>query len=349
MIPSLTRTPRAALLLAALGSVWLAMPVAACGCRAYIPREGEARVAQERALVRWDGATEDIVMALSVEGQSREAAWILPVPAQATVTLADARLFDVLEEFTRPEVRVERLRGDGAAGGAAPAGADAVTVLERQSLGPFDVSTLAATDAGALGGWLDANGYQFPDRLADALEPYVEQQWMYVAVRLTPGTADEALTGTLDPLWVTFASDRIIYPMRLSALARDPLPVFLYVLADHRVDAPAVQMVAQGPDVRFAGWIDPQTLPQDSPLAALVPRRMFLTKFAAQIYEPDTIKDDWAFPLAAADEPYRHVEVRYVVDEGLIARWLWLPGFVILVGLVLLLLLPGLQRLGARR
>ncbi|HSH81123.1 MAG TPA: DUF2330 domain-containing protein, partial [Herpetosiphonaceae bacterium] len=101
MIPSLTRTLRAALLLAALGGVWLAMPVAACGCGAYIPREGEARVAQERALVRWDGATEDIVMALSVEGRSTEAAWILPVPAEATVALADARLFDALEEFTR--------------------------------------------------------------------------------------------------------------------------------------------------------------------------------------------------------------------------------------------------------
>ena len=67
-------------------------PAAACGCGAYIPREGEARVAQERALIRWDGSTEDIVMELGVEGRSREAAWILPLPSRATVQLGDARL-----------------------------------------------------------------------------------------------------------------------------------------------------------------------------------------------------------------------------------------------------------------
>ncbi len=34
MIPGLTRTLRAALLLAVLGGFWLAMPLAACGCGA---------------------------------------------------------------------------------------------------------------------------------------------------------------------------------------------------------------------------------------------------------------------------------------------------------------------------
>ena len=48
-------------------------------------REGAARVAQGQALIRWDGHTEDIVMELGVEGNSQEAAWILPVPAQVTV------------------------------------------------------------------------------------------------------------------------------------------------------------------------------------------------------------------------------------------------------------------------
>ena len=71
-------------------------PAAACGCGVYIPGEGEARVVQERALIRGDGRTEDIVMELSVEGRSREAAWILPVPWGATVQLGAARLFDVL-------------------------------------------------------------------------------------------------------------------------------------------------------------------------------------------------------------------------------------------------------------
>jgi hypothetical protein len=115
----------------------------------YIPQEGEARVAQERALIRWDGRTEDIVMELGVEGQSKEAAWILPVPSRGTVQLGDARLFDTLHELTKPRIRMERMNpGEGAVAGAA--GVPAVTVLDRQALGPFDVTTLAANDAQAL-------------------------------------------------------------------------------------------------------------------------------------------------------------------------------------------------------
>src|SRR5687767_14576687 len=93
----------------ALLALTLTLPANACSCGAYIPREGDARVVEERALIRWDGQTEDIVMALGVEGESDEAAWILPVPAQATVKLADERLFDELQELTKPLVRVERV------------------------------------------------------------------------------------------------------------------------------------------------------------------------------------------------------------------------------------------------
>jgi hypothetical protein len=107
-----------------------------------------------------------------------------------------------------------------------------VTLLERQELGPCDVSSLAAIEAHALGDWLEANGYQFPARSAEDLQPYVEQQWLYVAVRLSPDAASGERSGDLAPLKVTFATDRIIYPMRLSALAQNALPVFLYVLSD---------------------------------------------------------------------------------------------------------------------
>src|SRR4051794_28434690 len=83
-------------------------PAAACACRAYLPHEGDAHVAQERALIQWDGRTEAIVMELSVNGRSTEAAWILPVPTQAAVKLGDARLFDTLQELTKPLVREEK-------------------------------------------------------------------------------------------------------------------------------------------------------------------------------------------------------------------------------------------------
>jgi hypothetical protein len=324
----------------------VAVPASACGCGAYIPREGDAHVTQERALVRWDGTTEDIVMALSVEGSSREAAWILPVPTEADVSLADARLFDALQEFTKPEVRVERIRMEDGATGGAPPGSPPVTLLERQQLGPFDVSTLAATDANALSEWLATNGYRFPELMADALTPYVEEGWVYVAVRLTPGEGTD-LTGTLDPLRVTFPSDRIVYPMRLSALAHSSLPVFLYVLAEHRVEPPPVDLVATGPEVQFAGWVEQAALPPDSPIAPFVPRRMFLTKFYALIHDPASIKDDWTFGFAPTDEAFRDVVVEYEFVQGPTpaAIALMVSGMVVVGALVIVLA----ARQGTRR
>lgn len=311
-------------------------PAQACGCGVYIPLEGEADVTQERALIRWDGQTEDIVMALDVQGDGAEAAWILPVPAPATFQLGDAQLFETLQELTKP--RQEQAYGlfpsVGMDGEGATVGSGApVTLLAQRTLGPFEVSSLAASEADALSEWLAANGYEFPAELAGVLDYYVEQEWFYVAVKLTPEASGEALTGTLDPLWVTFESEELVYPMRPSALAQNPLPLFLYVLADHRVEKPMQFGTGR---VSFADWVEPASLEPDSPLAPFVTRTLFLTKFEEFIWDPASIDQDFVFSFAARDEIYHDVEVEYVYDiAGIPIRFL-------LVGLSCLVLLVGL-------
>lgn len=350
--------------LASLGVVLLAIllltlatPAQACGCGIYRPREGDGYVSQERALVRWDGRQEDIVMALSVQGQSPEAAWILPVPSQASVQLASPQLFDTLQELTKPRVERKQVpRGDGAAGGAAP-GAGGVSVLERQNLGPFEVSTLAANDASALSDWLAQNQYEFPPELAGVLKPYVEQNWLYVAVKLAPESGGQALKGNLQPIWVTFESTEPVYPMRASALATRSLPVFLYVLADHRMDK-SVSFSPGSSRVSYADWVDPAALPADSPLRPFVGSRLFLTKFEDVIFNPKAINDDFTFRAAAKDDSFRDVVYQYdYVDSGpvgvppgplpLIAVLLGLP--LLLLGLVIGFLVWRGRRIRARK
>jgi hypothetical protein len=268
------------------------------------------------------------------------------------VQLADPRLFDTLQELTKPLVRVKQVWSvssipSGATGGAA------VTLLDRQALGPFDVSTLAANDAHALDQWLSTNGYPFPPRLAETLEPYVAQGWEYVAVRLTPATEDHALTGNLDPLWVRFDSDTIMYPMRLTALAQRPLPVYLYVLAPHRVDQRPTFTYGEGVEplgwshVPYAQWIDPSALEPDSPLAPFVQRTLFLTKFEVFLHTPARITDDWTFPFALEDATYHQVDIIYEVVPVPWRRWgMW--ALVVAAALVGMFGLRGIWR-SARR
>ena len=73
-----------------------------------------------------------------------------------------------------------------------------------------------------------------PEMLA-SLAPYSREGWSFVAMRLT---SPQPLDGSLDPVKLTFASDRLVYPMRMSAAARDAQRVRIYAVSDHRLNAP---------------------------------------------------------------------------------------------------------------
>lgn len=290
----------------------------ACGCGIYIPQEGDAQVAQERSLLRWDGAREEIVMSLGVLGASKQAAIILPVPSKADVKLADAKIFDELEEMTKPLERTETewvfLPMFGA--GALPpegvgAGAPPVTVLSRQNIGPFDVANLAATDANALKKWLDENGFQLDPRTTEILAPNIEKNWTFVAIRVRPDQTDAQLKGDLAPLQILFDSNELIYPMRSTALADNQQTVVLYVLAEHRVEKNTSFGASR---VSYANWIEPASLAAESTLAPYVERKYFLTKYIDSV-NPSQVDDDFKFAFAAQDTPYREVKIKTVKQD----------------------------------
>src|SRR4029078_13224648 len=92
----------ALLTVAALSNV--ASPEWACGCRADVPDNPGSSVADERALIAWDGTTEDILMSLSVTGSAARAAWAMPVPSPARVSLGDPAVFEDLGRLTAPRI-----------------------------------------------------------------------------------------------------------------------------------------------------------------------------------------------------------------------------------------------------
>ncbi|MEU7030628.1 DUF2330 domain-containing protein [Streptomyces sp. NPDC046275] len=305
-----------ALLALQLGS--LVAPAWACGCGAMITnRMDRIGVDRETSAVHWDArtGTERIVMRFTVHGDAEKAAWVMPVPHRADVALGDPALFDQLDELTAPERRPRDYfwpRGrdwpfssnaDGASAGALPGKGPGVGVVGRERLGPFDVARLTATDPTALGDWLHRNGFELSDRLSTELRPYVERRWEYVAVRLAPEKAGEPLHGALDPLRITFANDRPVYPMRLSRLATTPQSLGLYVLSGHRME-PKDAIGGDRPEVLFAGAVDRPS----GALAELTgPGRVFLTAVDQSFPEPSRISGDHELVRAAADTPYREV------------------------------------------
>lgn len=340
--------------------VAVAWPAYACGCGAMVPRD-QARIGvdQETSAVRWDGHTEQIVMGLTVHGDAEEAAWVMPVPHRASVKLGDSALFDDLAGLTapRPEERTHFLPRSGdwpfegtdevGAPRAAAQGGDGVDVVGSERLGPFDVARLSATDPDALRAWLHDNGFRLPRRLAGELRPYVEHKWEYVAVRLAPrrGTGDggtrggtgSRLSGALEPLHLTFASDRLVYPMRLSRAAKERQSLSLYVLARHRME-PRGPIGGSRPEVTFADLL--RRADQPPSVRKLAGGDVHLTAVQQQFPEPGRITGDHVLRPAASDHSFHRT-----YDHDVLLRWAGVPAWMVTAGGLLLLILSAVTAL----
>ncbi|MFF2811715.1 DUF2330 domain-containing protein [Streptomyces sp. NPDC058000] len=341
------------LVLLAVQVGWLARPAYACGCGAMVHGpDTTMAVHHETSAVRWDGTTERIAMRLAVDGTAPDAAWIMPVPHRATVRLGDPELLDELDQITAPVTRHRHYFWpragdwpfeadfDGSAATAPPPTDASVGVVGRERLGPFDVARLTATDPDALRNWLTAQGFRLPPALATALRPYVDRHWEYVAVRLAPADHGTRLTGTLDPLLLSFATESPVYPMRLSRLATTPQALSLYLLAPHRME-PRSAIGGAPPHVLYAGRIAPQDAVRDF----AGPAPTFLTALDQSFPQPQRIDGDHEFHRTAADTPYQRV--RYtdtLLEVGGIPLWIPTVGAALLLLMATAALTAGCRR-----
>ena len=300
-----TRTGRAgvALLIAVAATVTAPLAAQACACGGFVGND-TVRVQQETAVVELGQGAEVVTMRFAADTAATTAAWVMPVPAKATVELGAPELFDQLDQLSAPEVREVEVESDddSRAGGAQPPGTG-VTVTERVAVGPYDVAQLAGNDPSAVASWLTANGFTLPPKLAGGLAPYLAEGWQLVAVRLT-GASGGTLRGLLPPLKVAFPVDAPVYPMRLSGLAATPQALRLYVLADHRIDATSPAPAAGDLTVSFAGRNDQARFPA---IPATASGPAFVTRFDGQWSTPGVISADVAFTRSATDEPHREV------------------------------------------
>lgn len=337
-------------LVAASGLV--AMPAAqACACGGFVASDGEDVAASaEYAVLSWDGEQERVLLSMDALATSSDAALLIPTPAPAEAALADTSVFTELETLTAPEEIVDYQwwpdlgMGAGAGdAGAAPGADSGVTVLDTLQLGDLEVSVLAASDADELADWLDEHDYVMQDSLADALMPYVSEGWYYLAIRLT--TDADSLTGALQPLDLTFASDQLIYPMRLSAAAPDSQFVRTFVFSDHRMQRTDETAGAGDVTLRFAGEVSPTQVTSDA-LVSIASDRPYLTVLDQYFFDPGTqIVSDFTFAQAPSDSSYRQVnhEVRMREVLGIPAGpALTFIGMVVL--LVVVLTVSGLAR-----
>ncbi|MEV0763914.1 DUF2330 domain-containing protein [Nocardia sp. NPDC050435] len=297
------RVAAAAAICLSLTGIGAAGPATACACGGValpVNAAATASVDHEVALLHWDGRLETIVMQLALRTGTEDAALIVPTPAPAQVSAGSAGTFAELDELTAPEVVTER-RWFASSGEGATAGAPgAPTVVDQVRLGPLEATTLTGGELDGIRNWLRDNGYALRPEVIATLEPYLREGWSFVALRLT-GAAP--LTGPLDPIRLSFAADRLVYPMRMSSAAGTAQYVRLYVLGEHRVVRADPDAAGQVVSVAFAGRIFGARDPDLARLSAN--GHDYLTELSVAIRTPSAITSDFTFTAAPADTAFR--------------------------------------------
>ena len=276
-------------------------PAGACACGGIVSSDLDARVTGEQALVALDAGKETVVIRLDVQSVADNAALIVPTPAPATSTGTGPGLFGELDRLAAPWVeRIGTARTDLDEVGAAPGGAP--TVVAQVQLGPLEATTLTGGDLGGVRQWLDSHGYTMRPEVTAQLEPYLRQGWSFVAMRLT---GEEPRSGQLDPVRLDFTSDQLVYPMRMSAVAKDIQHVVVYTLSTHRMQRSDADASKQDVTVDYAGSIAGRAT--DDTLTELSAPNPYLTRITTTIIDPASITTDFTFSPAPTDDPYQRM------------------------------------------
>ena len=167
------------------------------------------RLANERALIVWDPAhhREHFIRKPSFEGDPRSFGFFVPTPTTPDVAKeADSIIDRVAAIVSEP--------GEGTARVGLPAvpSGGGVDVVQRVRIDDFEVATLRAADASALGDWLGAHGFVDSPALRGWATAYVDKKWLVNAVRYAPN--GDAARHTLDTptLRFSFTIDAPFYP-----------------------------------------------------------------------------------------------------------------------------------------
>lgn len=236
-----------------LMAVTAATPALACGgsfCASATPDGGSARPIDQSAerilFVVHDDEPETIICAhveIRYSGEPESFAWIVPVPSVPEVDESSSDFLDLLEQATRPEVfpPASMSCGEGTGCSCVPVTSDdsggagdgaypdpyAVQVLARSMTDTYDTATLQARSAEDLVAWLEEHDYAISGNMAPAFEPYVEEGQKFLAVRVRAEPEDD----TIPPLRMCYQADAPAIPLRLTAVAAQPLMGVLVMIA----------------------------------------------------------------------------------------------------------------------
>ncbi|MCL4867860.1 MAG: DUF2330 domain-containing protein [Anaerolineae bacterium] len=220
------------LLLAVLGVIVLGIGLGvqnAAACGGFFCQTSPIDQNAERIIFVDNGdGTISTYIQIQFTGNAPDFSWILPLPT--AITAEDLEVpEDAMAAFTELEIATnpviippifpncaQRAREEAADGMVVMSAA--VEVFATGEVGPFGFDVIGSEDPAALITWLRTNNYRVEEQMEPLINVYVEEKFVFLAMRLLPGTTDQ----DVEPIKVTYPSEKPMIPLRLTAVAANP-------------------------------------------------------------------------------------------------------------------------------
>ena len=174
-------------------------------------------------------------------GSAPDFSWILPLPG--AISAEDVEVpedtmaaFDELEVSTAPTFIPPPMPECAMVMFAAPDAVEEessgdVEVFASGEVGPYGFDVVGSEDPTAMIFWLRDHDYRVTEQMEPLIDVYVEENFVFLAMRLLP---DKEATD-VEPVKVTYPSERPMIPLRLTAVAANPdMRVLAWLYADQQ-------------------------------------------------------------------------------------------------------------------
>lgn len=195
-----------------------------------------AYMSGEKAVIYYDSATqsETLIISTTFNGPAKEFTILVPTPSEPSIKVVRDELFSALADLTQPiyydELGINPLYQLSGFSGANRVTPSFTKEISTKNIDNYTVSVLKSTDLKDFKKWLSANGYTAPKDADFVIKNYINDGYFFVAAKvnteaLGPFVEGQLREGHINPLQITFKSEYIIFPLRLTGIMGSQYPL----------------------------------------------------------------------------------------------------------------------------
>jgi hypothetical protein len=215
----------------------------------------------QKVFITWDPVenVESFTVQPKFAGNAQDFGMVIPTPSRPKLDemprdfFKELAVYTILKKREQPESKLlprpvfkSAPPANGPGGGGLPQPDDfrssTVKVLEAGIVGSLDYKIISAERADDLFQWLKDNKYSYAGD-EGTLDFYIQKKWLFTVMKIDTmqmkRNPDGSFAGEVTPTRFQFASEQLIYPLKITQLSvKNKTEALFYVQAPYKVDMP---------------------------------------------------------------------------------------------------------------